>query len=405
MRYAILRFLVTFYFQLKGIIMKMTIGANTPVPQETLTVRVTSGVPCDISAFRLYENAKVKGDGDMIFYGQTHSEDQSLSLKTDNTHATFTVVLPNVDAAIHKIAFAATCDAGNTIASLGQLSIQVEQSGNTLLTAEVNTPERLEAALILGELYRRNQEWKFRFVSQGFNGGLKPLSEFFGIEVASEQPAPNKPPTPTPSSPPVSTISLSKVSLTKEKPSISLAKREGYGLVKINLNWNKGEPKKGFFNKVLHRDIDLDLGCFVRLKNGNQDVIQALGKRFGNLNSSPFVYLLGDDRSGQSTSGEWLHINGDYWREIEEVLVYAFIYEGAANWAKTDGIVTMEVPNEPPIETRLTEGGSQKNMCAVGRIINDNGAMRVERLNTYFAGHPPMDQAYGWGFKWGAGSK
>ena len=39
-----------------------------------------------------------------------------------------------------------------------------------------------ETAVIFGELYRHGTEWKFRAVGQGFNGGLKPLAESFGLK-------------------------------------------------------------------------------------------------------------------------------------------------------------------------------------------------------------------------------
>ena len=45
-----------------------------------------------------------------------------------------------------------------------------------------------EAALILGELYLRDGRWKFRAVGQGFVGGLKPLSESFGVQIADDAP-------------------------------------------------------------------------------------------------------------------------------------------------------------------------------------------------------------------------
>lgn len=96
----------------------------------------------------------------------------------------------------------------------------------------MDTAGRQEAALILGELYRRNNEWKFRFVAQGFNGGLKPLAEHFGVDVAAE---PAAAPAPKPAE---SKISLSKISLSKEKPSISLSKRDNFGEIRINLNWH-----------------------------------------------------------------------------------------------------------------------------------------------------------------------
>lgn len=386
--------------------MIMTPGSNAPVPSQVLTVRVLSGVAVDASSFRLYASGKVQGDPDMVFYGQPTNEDGSVKLSGKGTDTAFVVDIPRLQPEVQKLAFAATCDGNMTLAGLQHLSIQVELNGTLLLSGQVNISGRQEAALILGELYRRNGEWKFRFIAQGFNGGLKPLAEHFGVSIA-DTPATVSPPQPVPAPAP-SKISLSKVSLTKEKPSISLVKRDDFGEIKINLNWNqsRAEPSGmlgGLFGKA--KGIDLDLGAFVELQDGSKGVIQALGNTFGRLNSEPFVELQGDDRTGEVTTGEWLHINGREWQKIHQVLIFAFIYQGAASWDKTDGVVTLHIPEQPPIETRLTEGSNRHNMCAIARLVNENGTIKVERINQFFNGHKDMDEALGWGFRWSAGSK
>ncbi|MCG8707269.1 TerD family protein [Brenneria sp. 4F2] len=380
--------------------MTMTPGGNAPVPSQVLTVRVLSGVPVDASSFRLYASGKVQGDPDMVFYGQPVNDDASVKLAGSGTDTAFTVDINRLRPEVQKLAFTATCDGNITLSGLKHLSIQVELNGSVLLSGNVDVSGRQEAALILGEIYRRNAEWKFRFIAQGFNGGLKPLAEHFGVDI-SDAPAPE--PTPAPAK-----ISLSKVSLTKEKPSISLAKRDNFGEIKINLNWNQASVASGgmfggMFNKS--KGIDLDLGAFIELQDGSKGVVQALGNTFGRLNSEPFVELQGDDRTGQVSDGEWLRINGREWKKIRQVLIYAFIYEGVASWDKTDGVVTLHVPEQPPIETRLTEGSNRHNMCAIARLVNDNGAIKVERINQFFGGHKEMDKALGWGFRWSAGSK
>ena len=38
-------------------------------------------------------------------------------------------------------------------------------------------------AIIFGEVYRHNNEWKFRAVGQGYNGGLGPLARNYGVNV------------------------------------------------------------------------------------------------------------------------------------------------------------------------------------------------------------------------------
>ena len=75
------------------------------------------------------------------------------------------------------------------------------------------------------------------------------------------------------------------------------------------------------------------------------------------------------------------------------------------NWGQTDGVVTLHVPQQPPIETRLTEGESNLGMCAIARLVNQNGSINVERINRYFKGHQEMDKAFGWGLKWRTATK
>ncbi|PHM36984.1 TerD family protein [Xenorhabdus innexi] len=386
--------------------MNLTPGGNAPVSDQMLTIRVLSGSAVDVSAFRLYSDGKVQGDADMVFYGQPDSDDNTIRLSGGNTNTVFSVNLPALRQEVQKVAFTATCDGSQTISSLQNLSIQVELNGSVVLQGSVEIQGRTEAALILGELYRRNSEWKFRFIAQGFNGGLKPLAEHFGVDIVDDAPAPTSTPAPAPAP---KRVNLSKVSLTKEKPAISLSKRDNFGEIRVNLNWNQGSApaSRGIFQNLFNtsKGVDLDLGAFVRLRDGSRDVIQALGNGFGAYHNKPYVQLQGDDRTGSVTDGEWLHINGLEWKNISEVLIYAFIYEGVPSWNDTDGVVTIYVNDQPPIETRLTEGHNQKNMCAIARLVNDNGAIKVERINQYFSSHKKMDRAFDWGFRWTSGSK
>jgi tellurite resistance protein TerA len=390
-------------------VIELMVGGNAPIPTASLSIRIETDKPVDISCFCLYATGKVKGDSDMVFYGQTTNTDGTVSLEQTGGYSVFDINLPHLSGDVQRIAFTATCDKGQIISSLNTLTIQVEQSNSILVKSSVDVSGRTEAALILGEVYRRNNEWKFRFISQGFNGGLKPLAEHFGVEVEDEPTVvpevkpelkiePVKPATP---------INLSKVSLTKEKPKVNLSKKDNFGLIRINLNWNQNTGEKGFLSGMFgsKKGVDLDLGAFVRLQDGNQFVIQALGNGFGSTDKEPFVQLQGDDRTGSVTTGEWLHVNGRHWKEIDEVLIYAFIYDGVSNWDSTDGIVTLHIPDQLPIESKLTEGRRGNGMCAIARLVNLNGSIEVERVNQYFAGHREMDQAFGWGFRWKSGSK
>ncbi|MEZ2686100.1 TerD family protein [Proteus vulgaris] len=390
--------------------MNMTPGGNVPVPNQTLIVRVQSGAPVDASAFRLYASGKVNGDADMVFYGQAASDDRTIIYATAGNSTSFTVDLTRLRPDVEKIAFTATCDGQQTIANLQRLSIQVDANNEVVANGNVEINGRSEAALILGELYRRNGSWKFRFIAQGFNGGLKPLAEHFGVDIADPEPTPVPPTMPKPApTPPPNTVNLSKVSLTKEKPAISLTKKDDFGKIRINLNWHResNNSNSGLLGGLFgsKKGIDLDIGAFVELQDGYKSVIQALGNGFGDFNHAPYVELQGDDRTGDVAGGEWIFVNGREWKSLKQVLIFAFIYEGVPNWSKTDGVVTIHVPDQPPIETRLTEGNNGRGMCAIARLVNENGSIKVERLNEFFKGHRDMDNAYGWGFRWTAGSK
>jgi tellurite resistance protein TerA len=404
-------------------ITRLVAGANHPVPREKLTIEVVlapaqvSGAEVDISAFVLGAAGKVRGDDDMVFYGQPHPGNGSVALLGNSTgRATFSVDLPAVGAGIEKIAFTATIHENRQKFGVFE-SLQVtllNGTGQAVLEALLPAAGMLESALILGELYLRQGQWKFRAVGQGFAGGLKPLAEHFGVDI-SDSPVPAAAPVAVPApvpKPASKPISLSKITLDKSKPRISLEKKsEGFGEIRINLNWNRGSvPAKstgllgGLFGGG-NKGIDLDVGCLYEMQDGTISAVQALGNRFGSLRSEPFIELKGDDRTGAISDGEWLHINGQQWQRFKRVLVYAFIYEGAPNWAQTDGVVTIYVPNEAPLEIRLTEGGNALGMCAIVLLENVGGALRVNREVRYFPGHQEMDRAYHWGLNWRAGSK
>ena len=398
-------------------------GSNTNLPTGDITVRIMSNQAIDCAAYRLSNISKVRGDGDMVFYGQMQSDDSSVKYRGHETDCFFDINLSNQPSAIEKIALAFSSD--KPISQLGNIKLQVIQGSEVLIESEVISQGRLEKALILAECYRRQGAWKFRFVSQGFDGGLKPLSEYFGVDIADDshtKPRPiissnNASSIPKPSlnssnqsNIPTSTINLSKITLTKNQSTINLAKRDDFGKISVNLNWNQKNTvnKTGLLGGLFgsqNSGIDLDLGAFIEFTNGEMEVIQALGKRFGQFEQYPFLRLRADDRTGSSTDGEWIDINGKYWQQIREVLIYAFIYDGVPNWGHTDGVVTIHVPNQPPIETRLTEGSDRLSMCAIARLVNEAGSIKVERINRYFDGHPSMDKALGWGFSWRAGSK
>ena len=92
--------------------------------------------------------------------------------------------------------------------------------------------------------------------------------------------------------------------------------------------------------------------------------------------------------------------------EIKRVLVYTFIYEGAANWQTANGVVTLRYPGNEDVIVRMDEYNNARRMCAIA-LLENNGddGFTVEKQVTFFDGHPQMDKAYNWGLRWVPGRK
>lgn len=204
-------------------------------------------------------------------------------------------------------------------------------------------------------------------------------------------------------------VNLNKIELTKKGQSINLQKQSAsLGEIVVNLNWNQQQSSGGLLSNIFgkNKGIDLDLGCLFELTDGSKGCVQALGNAFGSLHELPYIQLDGDDRTGAISGGENLRINGNQIAQIKRIVVYTFIYKGAANWSQADGVVTMTYPGGSDIVVRLDETGSNLGMCAIAMIENiNNETFRVQRLVEYFKSHVELDRAYDWGMQWRAGSK
>jgi len=197
---------------------------------------------------------------------------------------------------------------------------------------------------------------------------------------------------------PPAVINLKK---SGDSHTIDLSKKTGEILV--NLNWKTVIEKKGFLGMLSKEKIDLDLGCMYRLKNGKKNVVQALGNCFGSAHSEPYIVLDKDDRSGQSSDGENLRFMKP--ELLDYIVVFAFIYEGAPNWAAANGVVTIKQQGSPDLLIQMDNPDNRKIMCGLVTIENKNGQLVITKQEQYFPGHKELDKAFGFGFNWVAGSK
>jgi tellurite resistance protein TerA len=204
-------------------------------------------------------------------------------------------------------------------------------------------------------------------------------------------------------------VSLNKVVLTKSAPSVSLTKHAAAsGVLRVNLNWNaRPQGKGGLFHKT--QQLDLDLGCLYEFDDGSKGVVQALGNAFTASivgGRGPVIRLDADDRSGANAAGENLYVDLAQASRIRRILVFALIYEGAANWAAAQGVATLYPDTGGEIEVRLDDPRDGARICAVAMLQNLGGELVVRREVNYINGaQRALDDAYGWGMRWAAGRK
>ena len=384
---------------------------------------VGSNIEIDAAAFLLQKSGKCRGDEDFIFYGNPDGRNNSVTHSSDieksSDKAQLNVNLTAVPQDVEKIAFTLTIYEGpQRRHNFGQISssyIRIEEKGGKeLLRFNMGRDFTSETAIVAAELYRHNGEWKFNPVASGYHGGLASLCGGFGI-VVSEQPTEKAQKEVAPiveKSREQAKVNLQKIELKKKGEKISLQKKSNnmLGEILVNLNWNQSRQEpKGFFGTLMgsrNKGVDLDLGCLFELKNGKKGVVQALGNSFGSLKTEPYMELDGDDRTGQVSGGENLRINGNKILEIKRILVFAYIYKGAANWSQANGVVTIKQPDGPDIVVNMDEHDSRRIMCAVAMIENvNNETFSIERLVGYYSGHKEMDKAYKWDMRWTTGSK
>ena len=160
--------------------------------------RATDGADFDLdaSAFLLAANDKVRGETDFIFYNQTRSPEGSVEHTGDNRTGegdgddeAVKINLAKIPADVQKIAITVTIhDAESRGQNFGQVQnafIRVvnDQTNVEIVRFDLNEDYSTETAMIFGELYRHNGEWKFRAVGQGYNGGLRAMCGQYGINI------------------------------------------------------------------------------------------------------------------------------------------------------------------------------------------------------------------------------
>ncbi|WP_055588436.1 TerD family protein [Peterkaempfera griseoplana] len=159
--------------------------------------RSTTGAPFDLDASALLcANGRVLGDEYFVFYNNLKSPEGSVEHQGDNLtgegEGDDEVVVVNLDLVpqqVDKIVFPVSIyEAEARMQSFGHVRnayIRVVNlaDGSELARYDLTEDASSETAMIFGELYRYQGEWKFRAVGQGYASGLRGIVLDFGVNV------------------------------------------------------------------------------------------------------------------------------------------------------------------------------------------------------------------------------
>ena len=150
----------------------------------------------DAAAFLLGANGKVLRDEDFVFYNNLLHDSGSVEHMGDNLDGggegddeQIKIDLSLVPAEIDKIDFTVTIheavERGQNFGQVSNAFIHIfdETNNMELIRYDLGEDFSIETAVVVGELYRHNGEWKFNAIGSGFSGGLRALCLNYGVNV------------------------------------------------------------------------------------------------------------------------------------------------------------------------------------------------------------------------------
>jgi len=150
----------------------------------------------DASAFLAGANGKCRTERDFIFYGNLEHETGAVIHMGDNRTGAgegddeqIQIDLTMLPENIEKIAITVTIyDADKRRQNFGQVSnaychIIDLNNNDEIVRFDLGEDFSIETAVVVGEVYRNNGEWKFNAIGSGFQGGLAALCGHYGIDA------------------------------------------------------------------------------------------------------------------------------------------------------------------------------------------------------------------------------
>jgi tellurium resistance protein TerD len=161
-------------------------------------LRTTTGTDFDLDASALLCGAdgKVIDDAHFVFFNNLTSPDGSVEHTGDNLtgegegddeliHVNLAGASPQVQRVVFPVSIYEGAARGQSFGQVSNAFIRVvdRSNGSELARYDLTEDASTETAMIFGELYRHNNEWKFRAVGQGYASGLSGIAKDFGVNV------------------------------------------------------------------------------------------------------------------------------------------------------------------------------------------------------------------------------
>ncbi|MCC5608541.1 TerD family protein [Nostoc sp. CHAB 5834] len=255
----------------------------------------------DASVFMLGADAKIHDEKYFVFYNNLESFDGSLRHSGDNRTGegngddeTIYIDLAKVNPAIQEIVFVVTIHQGKeknqNFSQIKNAFIKIYNNENRNSLARYNLREAFsqETALEFGRLYKKDNEWRFQAVGEGYSSGLQSfVDKYIGETKQEEKKEDTKLESEKENCKNQGNIALDK-KLEREAPHIfNLVKKADISLQKVNLANHKAKV-------VLCLDIS---GSMSSLYSSGKiqrfaEKILALGCRFDD-NASIDIFLFG----------------------------------------------------------------------------------------------------------------
>lgn len=158
---------------------------SLPLPALYLRWHWRGGNPgvADPAAFLLDGQGQVKSDSDMIFYNQPRDPQGGIALLTGASPG-FELHLQRLPTWVERLAFSLTVQQARDFDGLGELRVDLSTADKPLLSFPFQPGQNGETAVVVAELYRRGEGWRFAAAGQGYRGGLAAMCQQYGVKVA-----------------------------------------------------------------------------------------------------------------------------------------------------------------------------------------------------------------------------